>query len=157
MTGSTSSTKADIAVTNHKDANGTSWLYQTNVTMKQIDLASRIVAPALAGMTMGMMEQANHHNHLATTALLIGLLNAMALMVEYTCTLMIYQLVPTLANKRRASPIVMSRVVAATTNTATTTICHFGGYGQDQRHVPTGLRIYLSQPISSAGISLSLL
>jgi hypothetical protein len=125
--------------------------------MKQIDLASRIVAPALAGMTMGMMEHADHHNHLATTALLIGLLNAMALMVEYTCTLMIYQLVPTLANKRRASPTVMSMLVSANAATTTTTRRSCVRYCQDRLDVPTGLRIYLSQPISLAGSSLSLL
>ena len=189
----------------HKEAttatNTTTWLYETNVTMKQIDLGCRIAAPALAGLMIGMVEESfrnshssnitvtvadvtsltntnnyvNHHitsnAHLAYTALFIGLLNGLALVVEYICTFMIYRLIPPLSMKKHS--------YSSSVNTATMTTHTITPYETSKEHndqpkqqyftywmvefcgqrlaAPSGLRLYLTQPISWAGISLSLL
>jgi Ferroportin1 (FPN1) len=143
------------------------WLYETNVFMKQIDLSCRIAAPSFAGFIIGMAETygvRNKAESLAVTALLIGLLNGAALVVEYICTARIYRLVPTLAVKHTVRAAVATTtseikssndpmIKSASSNATKTTLT----VNSISLQLPAGLRVYLSQPISSAGISLALL
>jgi hypothetical protein len=62
------------------------WLTETNVLMKQIDLSSKIVAPAVAGFIVAFLDDGtdpHHGSDLRGAALFVGCLNAMALVVEY--------------------------------------------------------------------------
>jgi hypothetical protein len=141
------------------------WLYETNVFMKQIDLTCRIAAPAFAGFAIGMAESYGLRNKsysLAITALMIGLLNGAALFVEYICTARIYQLIPTLAVKhhpvRIAVPTSSSEIKSSNNgirdsdnDNADTMLKRFSLL------LPVGLRVYFSQPISWAGVSIALL
>jgi solute carrier family 40 (iron-regulated transporter), member 1 len=105
------------------------WLSDTNVAMKQIDLTCRVAAPAVAGALLGASDQ------LAAAAAGLGLLNAVALVVEYLATARIYHLVPALA--RHANAEQAEKKAGA--------------------RMPRGLHLYLAQPIGAAGISLALL
>lgn len=95
----------------HSSGSGVSWLAETNVVMKQIDLSCKVAAPAIAGFFIGAAKAApagatshqqqqypndNGAYDLATAALIVGMINAMSLMVEYLCTARIYELVPAL-------------------------------------------------------------
>lgn len=198
------------------------WLSETNVIMKQIDLSCRIAAPALAGFIIGAAAatttRSNNNNNSATTtttaitpspqphpsydlasaALLVGLLNAVSLVVEYVCTARIYQLVPELAarkqqqqhshnnsnsssssnNNNRAATAALQEdeennntAITATTKTGNTNnVCFSYPANCSAKQVavaaysscamaalPPGLRIYMEQPISWAGLGLALL
>ena len=98
------------------------WLSETNVVMRQIDLSAKVLSPAIAGWVIGAFDrqqqqeqqqqqiidshpfhQHHHHQHygndLTGAALLVGLVNVAALVVEWICTARIYHLVPALAHK----------------------------------------------------------
>lgn len=62
------------------------WLTETNIFMKQIDLSSKIVAPAVAGFIVAFLDDGtdpHHGSDLRGAALFVGCLNATALVVEY--------------------------------------------------------------------------
>ena len=130
------------------------YLAEMNVTMKQIDLSCKVVGPALAGLLLPLvssqsMGQTSTHG-LEWGCLLVGLLNTLALVVEYICTAKIYDIVPSLAYKQEMQQ---------------GSKCH----SDDDASVAQGslpwfhfcitreLRVYLEQPIALEGISLSLL
>jgi Ferroportin1 (FPN1) len=128
------------------------WLSDTNVGMKQIDLSCRVAAPSFAGFIM-----AYSGDQLAWAALGIGSLNALSLAVEYTCTAMIYHLVPALAIKHAQLPVTKESS-PEDTNGAIKSVDVEKDAGCGCRWaVPQGLQVYLAQPISGAGISLALL
>lgn len=170
----------------------TTWLYETNVTMKQIDLGCRIAAPSLVGLTMGIVQELfrtgvvvdkNHTGnntsepYMAYAALLIGILNGTALLVEYICTFSIYHLIPTLAIKsprnnpptQSFSPAANPSLIALPTTQSEQSnanqnsrrhnaiVVDFCCYCRDRLCASSGMQTYLAQPISWAGISLSLL
>lgn len=138
------------------------WLSETNVAMKQIDLSCKVVAPAIAGVFVAFFDDGRSRDrgaNLVGAALFVGILNVLALIVEYMCTAKIYHDIPSLALKR----------VASAGNTRDKSL--FGavqsGDGIDDEslqkrtrcylQIPEGLKIYLDQEISWAGIGLSLL
>jgi Ferroportin1 (FPN1) len=144
------------------------WLSETNVFMKQIDLSCRVAAPSFAGLVIGASVAGRTENHadignekLAFAAFLIGLLNGLSLIVEYCCTAHIYQLIPALAVKRAVVVPVKTQhsdddrledsndVGVTQSRNKTTSCCAIA--------LPFGLEIYLAQPISWAGVSLALL
>lgn len=127
------------------------WLSETNVSLKQIDLCCKVTAPAVAGLIIGAFDRSgavsNHYgNDLTGAALLVGLVNVAALVIEYLCTRRIYDLVPLLAVKEHSIVIPVR-----------------GSNGQEIASVTTdgrlasSLRVYLKQTISPAGLALSLL
>jgi iron-regulated transporter 1 len=75
------------------------WLSQTNVTMRQIDLACKVAAPSLTGFVAASVGESN--KDLRVACMIIGLLNVLALFVEYECTKRIHDLVPDLSNKKQ--------------------------------------------------------
>lgn len=89
------------------------WLTQTNTSMKQIDLLSKVVAPAAAGIFVASFDEhdplqtlatnVTHWYHLSYAAILVGILNLVSLYVEYTCTKRIYDLVPLLSVRREGA------------------------------------------------------
>lgn len=90
------------------DAAERAWLLQTNVAMKQIDLSCQVATPGFAGFFIGAFENGDSRRHrgdLSGAALLVGLVNEAALVVEYVCTARIYALIPKLAIK---SPVRLS-------------------------------------------------
>ena len=70
------------------------WLSETNITMTQIDLSCKSLAPALAGYLLAM-----YGNNLKGAALFIGVLNISCLIVQWVCSLFIYKLIPDLSIK----------------------------------------------------------
>jgi hypothetical protein len=130
------------------------WLSETNVTMKQIDLSCKVAAPAFAGFFVALLDDGtdpHHGSDLRGAALFVGCLNAMALVVEYICTARIYHLIPDLAVKTSSS---------AHSNGHTDSSSESKGEARENLcllRLPKGLKVYLEQPISFAGIGLSLL
>eukprot|EP00980_Cylindrotheca_fusiformis_P009738 scaffold2149_cov187-Cylindrotheca_fusiformis.AAC.16 len=121
------------------------WLSETNVAMKQIDLSSKIVAPAVAGFIVAFLDDGtdpHHGSDLRGAALFVGCLNAVALIVEYTCTSKIFYQIQTLGTKptRRTFP----------NSEETDAKCR-------PISLPEGLKVYKNQSVSWAGIGLSLL
>ena len=144
-----------------KDQQST-WLSETNIAMKQIDLACKIGAPAMAGfiMSAAMNQNSNatmdHGRGMRGVVVLVGVINIMALVVEYTCTYKIYHLIPELAvtareRKKVEDPATNSAIQVPTKETQE----ELRGCGF--LRLPSGLRIYLNQPIALGGIGYALL
>jgi hypothetical protein len=134
------------------------WLSETNVVMKQIDLSCKVVAPALAGFFVALFDDGSQHNHgsdLRGAALFVGLLNVMALIVEYICTIKIYNEIPSLRTKvskpqsGHPSTTPNGEHKATNDNEVEKPRCFL--------RLPNGLSVYFKQPISWAGVGLSLL
>jgi Ferroportin1 (FPN1) len=160
--------------TSHHTQPSKSWLADTNVFMKQIDLTCRVTAPAVAGVLIGAatspVADTSHKasNDLANAALLIGFINAASLMVEYLCTAQIYRLVPALAQKINALPtprqsendkkrdeendknVTELEPVRSLSRKEEAT-------GFVSAKLPPGLKIYMDQPVSWAGLGLAML
>jgi iron-regulated transporter 1 len=196
-------TSPDSAREHHqqRQAAKKSWLSETNVCMKQIDLSCKVVAPAIAGLIIGAFDttqgqaqgggaddpayapasQADsgrqYGNNLKGAALLVGVVNVIALVVEYHCTRQIYRMVPGLAVKRDTDDSVSSLlqhhrdprhdVASLPSRGAFLPLARgmTGGGGiveswaivQEPWRLPPAIRIYLDQPVSKAGLSLAIL
>ena len=137
------------------------WLSETNVMMKQIDLSCRVAAPAVAGFVIGAFDTSTptahqHGSALTGAAILVGAVNVASLVAEYVCTAQIYHMLPALAETQfqHAKKVTASSEEAAdlrATN-AQRNVAGCGIFG-----VPSGLKMYLSQPVSVAGLGLSFL
>jgi iron-regulated transporter 1 len=141
-----------------------SWLSDTNVKMRQIDLSCKIVAPAAAGLFIALFDDGTSKQHgydLRGAALLVGGVNVAALIVEYICTAKIYHVVPGLSPDPNI--VADDDMMAAT--------CDLGK-GKDRDlseenktknkngwslNFFDDLEVYFSQSICWAGFSLSLL
>jgi len=124
------------------------WLSDTNVMMKQIDLGCKVAAPAVAGLLIASFDDGkdpHHGNDLRGAALVVGAINAVALVVEYICTKIIYQSLPELANKR--TPPASSEIQQL--EEPITNVCHCA--------ISDSLKIYFEQTVAMGGVSLSLL
>jgi len=149
-----------------RDLKEKTWLAQTNTTMRQIDLASKILAPAVAGIYISWFDSKNDSTdihrgaHLAYAALIVGLLNVLSLFVEYYCAKQIYERIPTLsdrsthdsAHKIGNMPKINDDECSGTDLSAKITT-----RGYPRFNCSRGLAIYFDQPISLAGLSLALL
>jgi iron-regulated transporter 1 len=165
-----------------------SWLSETNVCMKQIDLSCKVVAPAVAGLIIGAFDTnqgtmdasaseadtPHYGNNLKGAALLVGVVNVAALVVEYHCTRQVYNMVPGLAFKSDLDgstslvrhqdttvelPSLPSQEVFLTLPRGRTGggIAERWAIVQETWRLPPALRLYLDQPVSKAGLSLGLL
>jgi iron-regulated transporter 1 len=135
------------------------WLSETNVMMKQLDLSSKVLAPAVAGFVIGAFDKtegSQHGSDLTGAAVLVGAVNVASLIVEYVCTARIYDLIPALAGQEFRHE-------------------QTGGCGVDPERrldhievktketgcgifrMPRGLETYLGQPVSMAGLGLAML
>ena len=135
------------------------WLSETNVTMKQIDLGCKVVAPAVAGLFVAMFDDGQSRNGgsaLIGAAILVGVLNVSALVVELACTAEIYRNVPGLAYKRVASSLTSEKEEQLDNPPGK------GAAGRQQKSLcfcvlPESLKVYLKVDVSVAGVGLSLL
>ena len=136
------------------------WLSTTNVAMKQIDLSCKVVAPAIAGFFIAAFDEGTDTGHgadLSGAALLVGLVNAAALVVEYVCTARIYALIPDLATKtppRPSSRVNLNQEVEENGDHHKPPSI---GCGICRITIPEGLEIYFEQSVSPGGLALSLL
>lgn len=149
------------------------WLSETNVAMKQIDLSCKVVAPAVAGFIVALYDNSagtenshpQHGSDLRGAAIFVGLLNVVALVVEYICTYKIYHQIPTLHQKMTTKAKDTSFKSITTMLVSSNEDGHGNGHRKKEivgkKHcpirLPYGLSIYFHQPISWAGVSLSLL
>ena len=151
-----------IVVMSRSHPKAKEWLSTTNVALKQIDLLCRIVAPAVAGFVVGAYGKnggnSSNHSDLTGAALLVGILNALSLVVEYICTAKIYHLIPDLSVKTAQQVESAENIENPDGDTGDTIpndsedwsrckICSF----------PHGISIYLKQPIAWGGIGLAML
>jgi hypothetical protein len=138
------------------------WLSETNVTMKQIDLSCKVVAPAVSGMIIAYLDDGSDPHHgsdLRGAAAFVGGLNVLALFVEYYCTAAIYDLIPVLS--------VRSTTFAKADDIGSLEENKEAQKQEDEENegepepcickTPRGLKIFLDQSVSWAGIGLSLL
>lgn len=137
------------------------WLSETNVAMKQIDLSCKVAAPAIAGFCIALLDDGtdpHHGNDLRGAAVFIGALNALALLVEYTCTAMIYNLIPGLAIKSKRVPAkALEPELTLSIDEAKEKVAKKTSLAWCLCRMPDGLRVYLDQSIAWAGIGLALL
>lgn len=138
------------------------WLTKTNVAMKQIDLSCKVVAPAIAGFFIAAFDDGTDPRHggdLSGAAVLVGLVNAAALIVEYICTARIYAIIPDLAQKE--PPRISSRLNLHKDEEESARENDYQppqiGCGICKLTIPEGLEIYFEQSISPGGLALSLL
>ena len=144
------------------DATEREWLSMTNVSMKQIDLSCKVAAPGVAGFFIGAFNDGTDPHHggdLSGAALLVGLVNVAALVVEYVCTARIYHLIPDLAIEKtrpsRGSPQHDDASTLCTPEENTDESERPSSCGICK--LPSGLQTYLDQPISLGGIGFALL
>jgi iron-regulated transporter 1 len=136
------------------------WLSDTNVKMRQIDLSCKILAPAISGILLASLDDGTSENHgynLRGATLMIGGVNATALIVEYICTAKIYHEIPELAMKsfgeiaedKKKSEIKLDNNGRE----------HKNGHTEStsKPKILVDLEVYFSQSICWAGFSLSLL
>jgi iron-regulated transporter 1 len=125
------------------------FLADTNVTMKQIDLSCKVVAPGIAGLAISMIGD------LQWACLVVGGINLVALFVEYSCTTKIYALIPALSFPKQdlepqhetdESCVVENSTKSPSLSKRTCPLW-----------LPHNLRIYLEQPSSPGGIGLAFL
>jgi iron-regulated transporter 1 len=143
------------------------WLSETNVTMKQIDLSCKVCAPAIVGFVIAAFgTSSNHGKDLRGAALLVGLLNVMALIVEYICTAHIYRLITPLSVKtqvvtddesRTATTHSSSELEEELTPGATVKFQYETSAGCGMLQLPSGLKVYMDQSIAWGGVGFSLL
>jgi hypothetical protein len=137
------------------------WLSETNVTMKQIDLSCKVAAPAIAGFCIALLDDGkdpHHGSDLRGAAVFIGALNALALLVEYICTAKIYNQIPDLAIKSKRGPAKAPELEPTSSrDEAKENVAKKTSHPRFLYRMPDGLRVYLDQSISWAGISLALL
>ena len=179
--------------TNICDKESSDWLAETNVFLKQIDLASMIAAPAISGFILqlannsasGSDHQSHHHAqmHLAGAAIFVGILNTVALVVEYVVSFRIFKSIPDLASKKvgpstvgkgetmkstesECSPILETdkdmQIMVVTEPVKEHPTESYAPLGRGciaalLLRLPYGLRTYLSQSISLGGIGYCLL
>jgi solute carrier family 40 (iron-regulated transporter), member 1 len=158
------------------------WLSETNVTMKQIDLSAQIGSPAIAGFFLTLMgdhdpsssssltQLSRHGSELGKAAILVGMLNVLALIVEYACTRYVYHLIPELAYKEhleaqktvtlsqdkgddpRSIPIDINTNESYNSTMQLPKLSDsFGGC------IPSGFQVYMRQPTAWIGIGFALL
>jgi iron-regulated transporter 1 len=135
------------------------WLSSTNVSLKQIDLSCKVVAPAVAGLVVGAFggndEAEGTHRALRGAAVLVGVLNVVALVVEYICTSRIYHLIPSLSVKKNESgsdlkPRDEEDMEASQKDGPNGSRCRMCS-------LTSGLTIYLEQSTSWGGLGLAML
>jgi len=137
----------------------TAWLSQTNVSMKQIDLGCKVVAPTLAGFFVAMFDDGQSGNggtDLIGAAILVGVLNASALVVELACTARIYRDIPSLALPRVSSDFVGDKTEKFDSEPKSKAP-EKSPSGDRFFAMPDSVKIYLDVDISMSGIGLSLL
>ena len=138
------------------------WLAETNVTMKQIDLACKIGAPAIAGFIISAFDNGtmDHGSGMRGAAILVGVINSFSLVVEYLCTLKIYHLIPEMAVKAHKVVTKKGDLFCDQGNEKNYLVPErdAGRYGCGcLQLLPHGLRIYLNQSISFGGFAFALL
>jgi MFS family permease len=135
------------------------WLSQTNVAMKQIDLSCKVIGPTVAGLFVAMFDDGQSksgRSNLVGAAILVGLLNVAALVVELACTSQIYKDIPSMAFKRVPSTFnhdTGSKLEVDSGNGGTEKPLHRVCF----LPLPEALKVYWDQDVSVAGIGLSLL
>ena len=112
-----------------------SWLKETNVMMRQIDLGCKVLAPVVAGFVISMGD-------IQDAAIVVGLANILAILVEWVCTKNIYDNVSELAAERAKKDVEMG--------SKETTSNDDGG-------IINTMRAFFSQSVWEAGVALSLL
>lgn len=125
--------------------NDGTWLSTTNVCMRQIDLSAKVLGPALAASValplLVAKKQQDGTDDWSRAAWIIGMINILALMLQYVGSAIIYKLAPVLSRERSTKEI-------STTHTNDSTspqrCCH-------------GIKVYLSLPASGAGLALAVL
>jgi len=148
-----------------QDHGDRAWLSETNVAMKQIDLACKVAAPAIAGFLIAQVEN-------SATALVVGGINVLSLIVEYYCTTIIYHSVPVLAHLKhqtddgtdnstedgeecndevKAIPLTQPLTHHVTPDNNNNDNWECTGL------LPYGIRFYLQQRTACSGIALSML
>lgn len=142
------------------------WLSDTNVCMRQIDLACKIAGPFFAGVVVAFFDDSSQHplhgyHDLRGAALLVGGLNALALVVEYICAAKIYYDIADLAIRSSPSPVLPDSSTVQVSSTQKEVQDNIETKLRSARFlscaVPENLVIYFSQPICWAGFSLALL
>lgn len=149
------------------------WLSSTNVKMRQIDLSCSILAPAFAGIFIGLFDNGagKHHGYyLRGAAVFVGAVNVAALVVEYICTAKIYHTIPDLARNASVTQNTMEEATrlnkggggdsdnleegedGEARNNGNT-----GKTGKRSMKILEDLELYFSQSICWAGFSLALL
>lgn len=128
-------------------------LSEINVTMKQIDLTCKVVGPTIAGflfpLAYSTTTSQTSSQGLEWACLCVGVINTLALIIEYVCTAQIYQLIPSLGDRVPASKIdsaCLNKSQNATQASGDSSCSFFGEF-----------RIYLQQPVALQGVALALL
>ena len=157
------------------------WLSETNITMTQIDLSCKSLAPALAGYLLAM-----YGNNLKGAALFIGVLNISCLIVQWVCSLYIYKLIPDLSIKldsttsnseyyasftqrERAPSIIDEEEITLVTHGYYTLVKHHPVLKVEETTnenkyqylidsiIPQGWKIYMNQSTAWSGLALAFL
>lgn len=134
-----------VVMSSHAAKHGvekSSFLRETNVTMKQIDLSCKVVAPVLAGFLLV-------YSDLRYSAIGIGVVNILSIVVEFGCTDAIYRCIPGLSSKNfMSNSNDQNRKYINVVISENNEVCH---------KRKNGLQSYFEQPIAAGGFALSLL
>jgi solute carrier family 40 (iron-regulated transporter), member 1 len=138
---------------------------EMNVVVRQIDLACKVLTPAFAGGLIGWLQHGASDNirALRQAALVMAVLNAIAMVVEILFMTRLYHLVPGLATRHHhqsekqqvavddGKPAGDNNKSAQKSTTSTIAIT------SETTSMFYGVRIYFQQPVAAAGVALSFL
>jgi iron-regulated transporter 1 len=137
------------------------WLSDTNVRMRQIDLSCKILAPAISGMYIALVDDGTSHNHgynLRGAVFMVGGVNVAALIVEYICVAKIYYEIPELAlNAMGERTEEKKNMEIESKSTAEGEEEERHAKGTSKPKFLVDLEMYFEQSICWAGFALSLL
>lgn len=162
------------------------WLSKTNVTMKQIDLSCKVIAPAVTGFLIPLLSQSTTTTSSASTmnntdpmvavvlkynytwpCLVIGFINIVALITEYVCTTQIFQRIPALSHCTTTQSVQQQEEQDKEEQDKegqdkeepqeTTSILSKQYWNWSNRIVPEGIQIYSHQSSFYGGMALAVL
>uniref|UniRef100_A0A7S2UAM0 Solute carrier family 40 member n=1 Tax=Attheya septentrionalis TaxID=420275 RepID=A0A7S2UAM0_9STRA len=123
------------------------WLRQTNVRMRQIDLACKMAGPALTGLFLKVTTTADTEKDLAFAAVFLGVVNTASVVVESFFSARIYSLIPTLAMQKSTND---TKEDAKSSDSNISKNCY-------QCSLLKEIKTYMHQPISGGALALALL
>lgn len=147
------------------EASAETWLSKTNVALRQIDLACKVLGPALVGWVAGHATTAASGDNLHGAAFLVGSISLTSLFVAFFCTAKIYSLVPALEQENLgvtreetdSDPENAHVHSQSSLNDREIILYQTATDNNGENPLIQGLKVYMEQPVVWAGLALALL
>eukprot|EP00639_Heterosigma_akashiwo_P003212 CAMPEP_0194566734 /NCGR_PEP_ID=MMETSP0292-20121207/5493_1 /TAXON_ID=39354 /ORGANISM="Heterosigma akashiwo, Strain CCMP2393" /LENGTH=514 /DNA_ID=CAMNT_0039416367 /DNA_START=134 /DNA_END=1678 /DNA_ORIENTATION=- len=128
-------------------ANDDVWLQKTNVVLKQMDLSCQVFGPSISGFVLAKGDA-------YSGVLWVSCITLISLVIEYGCMNKVYQLVPSLQQRRTEQDLQEGEV---SNGQKLVSVAHQGLKGELISGCQQQLHVYATQRMVWAGLGLALL